>query len=131
MASQCACVFLFKQTTAYGMRISDWSSDVCSSDRAFGAKVEIKAHGQGGLAIHLTGEPELTPCPIIVPGDPSSAAFPVVAALIVPGSDIIVEGITLNPHRAGLYTTLIEMGGDIEVINQRDARSEAHTSELQ
>lgn len=92
--------------------------------QAFGAKVEIKAHGQGGLAIHLTGEPELTPCPIIVPGDPSSAAFPVVAALIVPGSDIIVEGITLNPHRAGLYTTLIEMGGDIEVMNQRDEGGE-------
>lgn len=92
--------------------------------KAFGARVEIEAHGQGGLAIHLTGEPELTPCPIIVPGDPSSAAFPVVAALIAPGSEIIVEGVTLNPHRAGLYTTLIEMGGDIEVMNQRDEGGE-------
>ena len=92
--------------------------------KAFGAKVDITAHDSGGLVIRLTGEPELIPCPIIVPGDPSSAAFPVVAALITPGSDIIVEGITLNPHRAGLYTTLIEMGGDIEVMNQRDEGGE-------
>ena len=92
--------------------------------KAFGAKVEIVPHGTSGLAIHLTGEPELKPCPIIVPGDPSSAAFPVVAALITPDSDIIVEGITLNPHRAGLYTTLIEMGGDIEVMHQREEGGE-------
>ncbi|MFZ3035428.1 MAG: 3-phosphoshikimate 1-carboxyvinyltransferase [Parvibaculum sp.] len=92
--------------------------------KAFGARVDITPHGPGGLAIRLTGEPELTPCPIIVPGDPSSAAFPVVAALITPGSEIVVEGITLNPHRAGLYTTLIEMGGDIEVMNQRDEGGE-------
>jgi 3-phosphoshikimate 1-carboxyvinyltransferase len=92
--------------------------------KAFGAKIEIEPHGDKGLAIHLTGEPELTPCPIIVPGDPSSAAFPVVAALITPGSDITVEGITLNPHRAGLYTTLMEMGGDIEVMNQREEGGE-------
>ncbi|MDO8423594.1 MAG: 3-phosphoshikimate 1-carboxyvinyltransferase [Parvibaculum sp.] len=93
--------------------------------KAFGATVEIVPHGnKGGLEIRLTGEPELTPCPIIVPGDPSSAAFPVVAALITPGSEIIVEGITLNPHRAGLYTTLIEMGGDIEVMNQREEGGE-------
>lgn len=92
--------------------------------KAFGAQVDVVPHGPNGLAIHLTGEPELTPCPIIVPGDPSSAAFPVVAALVVPGSEIIVEGITLNPHRAGLYTTLIEMGGDIEIMNQRDEGGE-------
>jgi 3-phosphoshikimate 1-carboxyvinyltransferase len=92
--------------------------------KAFGARIGIEPHGAGGVAIHLTGEPELTPCPIIVPGDPSSAAFPVVAALIVPGSDIVVEGITLNPHRAGLYATLIEMGGDIEILNQREEGGE-------
>lgn len=92
--------------------------------KAFGAKIDITPHGQNGLAIRLTGEPELTPCPIIVPGDPSSAAFPVVAALIVPGSEVIVEGITLNPHRAGLFTTLMEMGGDIEIMNQRDEGGE-------
>lgn len=60
----------------------------------------------------------------MVPGDPSSAAFPVVAALIIPGSDIVVEGITLNPHRAGLYATLMEMGGDIEIMNQREEGGE-------
>jgi len=92
--------------------------------RAFGAHVETETLKDGALAIHLTGQPELHPCPIVVPGDPSSAAFPVVAALVVPGSEIVVEGITLNPHRAGLYTTLIEMGGDIEIMNQREEGGE-------
>ncbi len=92
--------------------------------RAFGAEVETREGPQGLLEIRLTGEPELRPCPITVPGDPSSAAFPVVAALLTPGSEIVVKGITLNPHRAGLYTTLIEMGGDIEVMNQRDEGGE-------
>lgn len=92
--------------------------------RAFGAAIETETRADGALAIHLTGQPELSASPIVVPGDPSSAAFPVVAALIVPGSEIVVEGITLNPHRAGLYTTLIEMGGDIEVMNQREEGGE-------
>ena len=92
--------------------------------RAFGAEVRSETLKDGALAISLTGEPELAPCPIAVPGDPSSAAFPVVAALLTPGSEIVVEGITLNPHRAGLYTTLMEMGGDIEVMNQREEGGE-------
>ncbi|GMV63679.1 MAG: 3-phosphoshikimate 1-carboxyvinyltransferase [Parvibaculum sp.] len=92
--------------------------------RAFGAEIASETDKDGLLAISLTGEPELTPCPIAVPGDPSSAAFPVVAALLTPGSEIVVEGITLNPHRAGLYTTLMEMGGDIEVMNQRQEGGE-------
>lgn len=92
--------------------------------RAFGAEIASETDKNGLLAISLTGEPELTPCPIAVPGDPSSAAFPVVAALLTPGSEVIVEGITLNPHRAGLYTTLMEMGGDIEVMNQREEGGE-------
>lgn len=91
---------------------------------AFGAKVEIGTDDDGLREVRLRGEPELTPCDVAVPGDPSSAAFPVVAALVTPGSDIVVEGITLNPHRAGLYTTLIEMGGDIEIMNQRDESGE-------
>ena len=91
--------------------------------RAFGAHIETNL-GKDGLEISLTGEPELVPCPITVPGDPSSAAFPVVAALLVPGSEIVVQGVTLNPHRAGLYTTLKEMGGDIEVMNQHDEGGE-------
>ncbi|MBC7101758.1 MAG: 3-phosphoshikimate 1-carboxyvinyltransferase [Parvibaculum sp.] len=92
--------------------------------KAFGAEIASETDKDGLLAISLTGEPELTPCPIAVPGDPSSAAFPVVAALLTPGSEIVVEGITLNPHRAGLYTTLMEMGGDIEVMNQRQEGGE-------
>ena len=92
--------------------------------KAFGAHVALETGKDGALAISLTGEPELTPCPIAVPGDPSSAAFPVVAALLTPGSEVVVEGITLNPHRAGLYTTLMEMGGDIEVMNQREEGGE-------
>lgn len=92
--------------------------------KAFGAEITTETGKDGALAISLTGEPELRPCPIVVPGDPSSAAFPVVAALLTPGSEIVVEGITLNPHRAGLYATLIEMGGDIEVMNQRDEGGE-------
>jgi len=91
---------------------------------AFGAEVEIGTDEEGLREVRLTGEPELSPCDIAVPGDPSSAAFPVVAALITPGSEIVVEGITLNPHRAGLYTTLIEMGGDIEIMNQREEGGE-------
>lgn len=92
--------------------------------RAFGAEVIIEQGPKGLLAIHLTGEPELRPCTVAVPGDPSSAAFPVVAALLTPDSEITVKGITLNPHRAGLYTTLMEMGGDIEVMNQREEGGE-------
>ena len=92
--------------------------------RAFGAEIQVEAGPRGLLAIRLTGEPELRPCPITVPGDPSSAAFPVVAALLTPGSEIVVRGIMLNPHRSGLYTTLMEMGGDIEVMNQREQGGE-------
>jgi len=92
--------------------------------RGFGAEVaveEVPASEGGGRAIRLTGQPELHPQTIAVPRDPSSAAFPAVAALIVPGSEILVPNICLNPTRAGLYTTLAEMGADIE---HRDAREE-------
>lgn len=92
--------------------------------RAFGAEVVTEEGPRGLVAVKLTGQPELRACPVIVPGDPSSAAFPVVAALITPGSDIVVEGVMMNPHRAGLYTTLIEMGGDIEIMNQREEGGE-------
>ena len=92
--------------------------------RAFGAEVETEDGPRGVTVVKLTGQPELKPCAIQVPGDPSSAAFLVVAALTVPGSDITVEGVMLNPHRAGLYATLMEMGGDIEITNQREAGGE-------
>ena len=69
--------------------------------------------------ITLTGQPELQPQDIVVPRDPSSAAFPVCAALIVKGSEVFVPGVSQNPTRNGLYTTLIEMGADISFENER------------
>lgn len=83
--------------------------------RAFGAEVSI-ADGEDGRAIGVAGEPELAPCELAVPGDPSSAAFPIVAALLVPGSEIAVVGVSLNPLRTGLYDTLAEMGADIRLV---------------
>ncbi|MGO4871526.1 MAG: 3-phosphoshikimate 1-carboxyvinyltransferase [Roseiarcus sp.] len=84
----------------------------------FGADVCVEAEGEG-RRITLVGRPELRPRPVVVPADPSSAAFPIVAALIVPGSDIVVEGVMMNPLRTGLFATLIEMGGRIEVLDRR------------
>ncbi|TNF59098.1 MAG: 3-phosphoshikimate 1-carboxyvinyltransferase [Rhodobacteraceae bacterium] len=78
----------------------------------FGAEITVEDTPQGRV-ITLTGQPELQPQAIAVPRDPSSAAFPVCAALIVPGSDVLVPGIGLNPTRAGLFTTLQEMGADL------------------
>ena len=75
-------------------------------------------------AIILTGQPELEPAPVVVPADPSSAAFPLVAALVVPGSDVIVEGVMTNPLRAGLLTTLREMGASIEILATRNEGGE-------
>jgi 3-phosphoshikimate 1-carboxyvinyltransferase len=66
----------------------------------------------------------MTAAPIIVPGDPSSAAFPLVAALIVPGSDVTVEGVGINPLRAGLLECLTEMGADIALVNRREEGGE-------
>ena len=68
----------------------------------FGADVRVEPHGAHGRRITLAGQPELVPRPIVVPADPSSAAFPLVAALITPGSDVILEGVMMNPLRAGL-----------------------------
>ncbi len=83
--------------------------------RHFGAEVQVEPHGAHGRRITLTGQPELAGQRIIVPSDPSSAAFPLVAALIVPGSDVIFEGVMMNPLRTGLITTLIEMGARIDI----------------
>ncbi|MDD3444426.1 MAG: 3-phosphoshikimate 1-carboxyvinyltransferase [Zavarzinia sp.] len=85
----------------------------------FGAEVRIVDSADGSRRVTLRGQPELVAAPVVVPGDPSSAAFPVVAALIVPGSDIVVENVGLNPLRAGLFDTLIEMGADITYLNRR------------
>jgi 3-phosphoshikimate 1-carboxyvinyltransferase len=86
----------------------------------FGAKLVSKPHGAHGRRIVLQGQPELEPACVIVPADPSSAAFPLVAGLLVPGSELILEGVMTNPLRTGLYTTLREMGADIEELEKRD-----------
>jgi len=87
--------------------------------RHFGAEVAIAPHGPHGRRITLKGQPELVPAPIVVPADPSSAAFPMVAALIVPGSEILLEGVMTNVTRTGLFKTLREMGADIEELDVR------------
>jgi 3-phosphoshikimate 1-carboxyvinyltransferase len=92
--------------------------------RHFGAEVSIEELQGGGRAIALKGEPELTARPVIVPGDPSSAAFPAIAALIVPGSTVTIRNVGLNPLRAGLYQTLTEMGADIAFGDRRTEAGE-------
>ena len=85
----------------------------------FGAKITSEVQGEHGRKIVLEGRPEFRPRPVVVPADPSSAAFPLVAALLVPGSDIIIEGMMMNPLRVGLLDTLLEMGADIRVLDRR------------
>jgi 3-phosphoshikimate 1-carboxyvinyltransferase len=80
--------------------------------RHFGASVTCEDEPEG-LAVTVTGQPELAGCRVVVPADPSSAAFPAVAALLVPGSRLRLPGIGLNPLRCGLYATLREMGAEI------------------
>ncbi|WP_127114850.1 3-phosphoshikimate 1-carboxyvinyltransferase [Shimia sediminis] len=89
----------------------------------FGAEITTEVTEQGRV-ITLTGQPELKPQTIAVPRDPSSAAFPVCAALITPGSDVLVPNIGLNPTRAGLFTTLREMGADLAYENEREEGGE-------
>ncbi len=84
----------------------------------FGAEVSVEAEGEG-RRITLVGRPELRPRAVVVPADPSSAAFPLVAALITAGSDVVLEGVMMNPLRTGLFTTLIEMGARIEGLERR------------
>jgi 3-phosphoshikimate 1-carboxyvinyltransferase len=87
--------------------------------RHFGAEVTVSPEGAHGRRIVLKGQPELEPAPLAVPADPSSAAFPLVAALLVPGSEVILQGVMLNPLRTGLMTTLCEMGAALEILDQR------------
>lgn len=91
----------------------------------FGADVRVEPFGSHGRKVTLKGRPELKPAPIRVPADPSSAAFPLVAALVVPGSDVVIEGVMMNPLRTGLLRTLREMGGDIEVLDERTEGGES------
>jgi 3-phosphoshikimate 1-carboxyvinyltransferase len=86
----------------------------------FGAKIVSKPHGQHGRRIVLQGQPELEPATVVVPADPSSAAFPMVGALVTPGSDIVLDTVMTNPLRTGLFLTLKEMGANIETLATRD-----------
>ena len=85
--------------------------------RHFGADVSVSAAGTGRL-IRLQGRPTLTGADVVVPGDPSSAAFPLVAALIVPGSEVTIAEVGLNPLRTGLFATLLEMGADLRISGE-------------
>jgi 3-phosphoshikimate 1-carboxyvinyltransferase len=89
----------------------------------FGADVRV-ADEDTGRWIRLRGQPELVPAPVMVPADPSSAAFPMVAALILPGSDLVLTEVMTNPLRTGLMLTLREMGAAIEVLERRADRGE-------
>ena len=91
--------------------------------RAFGATVDVREHGVG-WTVSLAGGQALTGTAVSVPGDPSSAAFPLAAALIVPGSSVTVQGVMLNPLRTGLFETWTEMGADLTITNHRDAGGE-------
>jgi 3-phosphoshikimate 1-carboxyvinyltransferase len=91
--------------------------------RAFGAQVDVYDEG-AGRRIVLAGGQTLTGTNVRVPGDPSSAAFPLVAALITPGSVVTVQGMLLNPLRIGLLDTLGEMGADLSVTNVREEGGE-------
>ena len=91
----------------------------------FGAEVTVASEGAHGRRITLKGEPELVAAPVVVPADPSSAAFPMVAALIVPGAQVTLTEVMTNPLRTGLFTTLAEMGGRIEILESRGDAGEA------
>lgn len=90
----------------------------------FGAELRIADQADGSRRVTLVGQPELVARPVVVPGDPSSAAFPLVAALLVPGSAVTIANVGLNPLRIGLIETLREMGGQIAVANPRIAGGE-------
>jgi 3-phosphoshikimate 1-carboxyvinyltransferase len=91
--------------------------------RAFGVQVDVEDTSKGRV-VRLEGGQRLAGAAIRVPGDPSSAAFPLVAALVTPGSEVTVEGVLLNPLRSGLFETLIEMGADLSIQNRREEGGE-------
>ena len=92
--------------------------------RGFGANLSVEIDPTGTRHICIMGEAELKPQTIVVPGDPSSAAFFIVAALIVPGSNVTITNVGLNPTRAGLIEVLRQMGGDIELVDPREVGGE-------
>jgi 3-phosphoshikimate 1-carboxyvinyltransferase len=86
--------------------------------RHFGVEIDIEPSREGDR-VTVVGQPEITGRTVHVPGDPSSAAFPIVAALLVPGSEVTIRDVGLNPRRTGIVDTLVEMGGDIRIANPR------------
>lgn len=92
--------------------------------RGFGAELSVEIGEDGARTISLVGQPQLRPCRLAVPADPSSAAFPAVAALIVPGSEIVLANVGTNPLRFGLFETLREMGAEIALENPRQVAGE-------
>ena len=90
----------------------------------FGATLKVESLANGGRAVSLKGQPELRGQTVLVPADPSSAAFPAIAALLVPGSEITLPAVGINPLRAGLYETLREMGADLTFADPRDQAGE-------
>ncbi|MBA4174292.1 MAG: 3-phosphoshikimate 1-carboxyvinyltransferase, partial [Hyphomicrobium sp.] len=91
--------------------------------RYFGAQVRT-IEKDGKTHITVVGDAEMSGRDITVPGDPSSAAFLACAALLVPGSDVTIQGVLVNPTRTGLYRTLQEMGGDVTLLNEREEGGE-------
>jgi len=91
--------------------------------RGFGASVTSEASNEG-LAITLTGQPELRATPVMVPGDPSSAAFLAVAGTIVTGSALTITNVMQNEHRTGLFQSLVDMGADLALVNSREVAGE-------
>ncbi len=90
----------------------------------FGVHLTVETEADGTRIISLTGEADLKPQTLVVPGDPSSAAFPIVAALITPGSEVTVTNVGMNPTRAGIFKMLQAMGADLTVTNEREVGGE-------
>lgn len=92
--------------------------------RHFGVGVDVTPIENGSWAVSVTGHQDLQPCVIDIPGDPSSAAFPIVAAVLSPGSHIVISSVGINDRRVGLYSTLREMGAEIRFENERQQAGE-------
>jgi 3-phosphoshikimate 1-carboxyvinyltransferase len=92
--------------------------------RFFGAEVNVETRNSGARAVSIMGDAELHGADLVVPGDPSSAAFAIAAALICPRSEIVIEGVLMNPTRAGFIETLREMGANIEILDLREEGGE-------
>jgi 3-phosphoshikimate 1-carboxyvinyltransferase len=90
----------------------------------FGAELKVEDRAAGARAVTVCGDAELTGADLAVPGDPSSAAFLVAAALICPGSEVVIENVLMNPTRTGFFETLREMGADLEVLDLRETGGE-------